>query len=120
MKVAFFSTKNYDRRSFDAVPSEHELVFHEPRLTPATMTLATWPTCPFCTTMQRIRNWIARHGTRARRADGRAKIAIERAPNQGPILALPKGMGCETSVLGTVAALGSCGDPLLKAGPKSY
>jgi D-lactate dehydrogenase len=42
MKVAFFSTKHYDREFFEAVnqPFGHELVFFEPRLTPETSPLA--------------------------------------------------------------------------------
>lgn len=40
MRIAFFSTKAYDRKSFQAESTTHELVFHEPRLTTATMTLA--------------------------------------------------------------------------------
>jgi D-lactate dehydrogenase len=42
MKVAFFSTKHYDREFFEAVNQTfgHELVFFEPRLTPETSPLA--------------------------------------------------------------------------------
>lgn len=42
MKVAFFSTKPYDRQSFQDVnvAQTHELVFFEPRLTPETAALA--------------------------------------------------------------------------------
>lgn len=42
MKVAFFSTKPYDQRSFTAANTayRHELVFFEPRLTPETTALA--------------------------------------------------------------------------------
>ncbi|WP_013630924.1 2-hydroxyacid dehydrogenase [Rubinisphaera brasiliensis] len=42
MRVAFFSTKPYDRRFFTAANEQHgfELKFFEPRLTPETMTLA--------------------------------------------------------------------------------
>ena len=42
MKVAFFSSKPYDRESFAAAnqPYGHELVFLEPRLIPETVTLA--------------------------------------------------------------------------------
>jgi D-lactate dehydrogenase len=42
MKVAFFSTKPYDRRSFDAAGASrrHEIMFLEPRLTLATAGLA--------------------------------------------------------------------------------
>ncbi len=40
MRVAFFSSKSYDRTSFMAEPSNHELVFHEPRLTIDTVPLA--------------------------------------------------------------------------------
>jgi D-lactate dehydrogenase len=43
MKIAMFSTKRYDRRSFEAVNQqfEHELTFFEPRLTPSTASLAS-------------------------------------------------------------------------------
>ncbi|MDB9529910.1 2-hydroxyacid dehydrogenase [Oscillatoria sp. CS-180] len=42
MKIAFFSTKPYDKASFSAANEiyNHELVFFEPRLTPDTATLA--------------------------------------------------------------------------------
>jgi D-lactate dehydrogenase len=42
MKVAFFSTKRYDRQSFAEANAEynHELTFFEPRLTPQTVSLA--------------------------------------------------------------------------------
>ncbi|MBZ0310045.1 MAG: 2-hydroxyacid dehydrogenase, partial [Anaerolineae bacterium] len=40
MKVAFFSTKSYDRTFFDAANIHHELVFFEPRLTLETAPLA--------------------------------------------------------------------------------
>lgn len=42
MKVAFFSTKPYDQKSFEATNKAfgHDLVFFEPRLTPITATLA--------------------------------------------------------------------------------
>lgn len=40
MRVAFFSSKSYDRTSFNSEPSSHELVFHEPRLTIDTVALA--------------------------------------------------------------------------------
>jgi D-lactate dehydrogenase len=42
MKVAFFSTKSYDRKSFEEANSQygHELTFFEPRLTAETATLA--------------------------------------------------------------------------------
>ena len=42
MKVAVFSTKPYDRSCFEAanVRHKHELVFYEPRLVPATTSLA--------------------------------------------------------------------------------
>jgi len=39
MQVAFFSTKSYDRKSFEAVTTDHELIWHEPRLTSATASL---------------------------------------------------------------------------------
>ncbi|OLP16572.1 hydroxyacid dehydrogenase [Leptolyngbya sp. 'hensonii'] len=43
MKVAVFSTKSYDRQFLETANTEHhhELVFFEPRLTPATATLAS-------------------------------------------------------------------------------
>jgi D-lactate dehydrogenase len=43
MKVAFFSSKPYDRQSFEQVNASygHELVFFEPRLTAETVSLAT-------------------------------------------------------------------------------
>jgi D-lactate dehydrogenase len=43
MKVAFFSTKPYDRVSFEATNQtyDHDLVFFEPRLTPNTAPLAS-------------------------------------------------------------------------------
>lgn len=42
MKVAFFSTKNYDRKFFEkANDDEHDIRYHESRLTAATVTLAT-------------------------------------------------------------------------------
>src|SRR5687767_7462614 len=42
MRVAFFSTKAYDRRFFDAAnaPYRHEIHYLEPRLTRATVSLA--------------------------------------------------------------------------------
>lgn len=40
MKVAFFSTKPYDRTFFNAANTGHEFVFFEPRLTPETAPLA--------------------------------------------------------------------------------
>ncbi|MGB4739018.1 MAG: 2-hydroxyacid dehydrogenase [Fuerstiella sp.] len=40
MRIAFFSTKNYDRRFFNESNTGHELVFHEPRLTADTVALA--------------------------------------------------------------------------------
>ena len=40
MRTAFFSTKTYDRTSFERLNTDHELVFHEPRLTAATVPLA--------------------------------------------------------------------------------
>lgn len=42
MKVAFFSTKPYDQKSFEVTNNAfgHDLVFFEPRLTPITATLA--------------------------------------------------------------------------------
>jgi D-lactate dehydrogenase len=42
MKVAFFSTKPYDQKLFETTNQEfgHDLVFFEPRLTPATAALA--------------------------------------------------------------------------------
>lgn len=40
MRVAFFSTKPYDRTFFGAANVSHELVFFEPRLTPETAPLA--------------------------------------------------------------------------------
>lgn len=42
MKIAFFSTKPYDRRFFDATndPRRHEILYLEPRLTAATASLA--------------------------------------------------------------------------------
>lgn len=40
MKVAFFSTRKYDREFFDKANSgEHTIVYHEPRLTPDTIPL---------------------------------------------------------------------------------
>jgi D-lactate dehydrogenase len=43
MKVAFFGTKSYDRKSFEETNSQygHELTFFEPRLTAETATLAS-------------------------------------------------------------------------------
>lgn len=40
MRVAFFSSKTYDQTSFSAEPTNHELAFHEPRLTIDTVPLA--------------------------------------------------------------------------------
>ena len=42
MRIAMFSTKPYDRRSFDAAPqaAQHELLYLEPRLAPLTAALA--------------------------------------------------------------------------------
>jgi len=40
VEVRFFSTKPYDRESFDAVETEHELVFLAPRLEATTVALA--------------------------------------------------------------------------------
>jgi len=42
MKVAFFSTKRYDRSAFEEANAEigHDLTFFEPRLTPQTVSLA--------------------------------------------------------------------------------
>lgn len=40
MRTAFFSTKDYDRRFFEAAGADHELVFHEPRLSLETAALA--------------------------------------------------------------------------------
>ena len=40
MKTAFFSTKVYDRQSFESAGSPHEMTFHETRLTQATASLA--------------------------------------------------------------------------------
>ena len=42
MKIAFFSTKPYDQRSFQAANEQHhhDLVFFEPRLDPSTVALA--------------------------------------------------------------------------------
>ena len=42
MKIAFFSAKAYDKKSFEAANAnfQHELVFFEPRLTPETAALA--------------------------------------------------------------------------------
>lgn len=40
MRVAFFSAKTYDRTSFSAQSTSHQLVFHEPRLTIETAPLA--------------------------------------------------------------------------------
>lgn len=41
MRVAFFSTKPYDRYFFESTNHPHELVFFEPRLTPETAPLAS-------------------------------------------------------------------------------
>ncbi len=41
MRVAFFSTKPYDRHFFESANHQHELVFFEPRLTPETAPLAS-------------------------------------------------------------------------------
>lgn len=43
MRIAMFSTKPYDRRSFEAAPgaAAHEILFLEPRLAPLTAPLAT-------------------------------------------------------------------------------
>lgn len=38
--MAFFSTKAYDRTSFDAIPFEHDITYYEPRLTAGTVSLA--------------------------------------------------------------------------------
>lgn len=42
MQIAFFSTKNYDRRFFEKAnhAGGHDIVFHEPRLTSETVSLA--------------------------------------------------------------------------------
>ena len=43
MRIAMFSTKPYDRRSFEGAPgaAAHEILFLEPRLAPLTAPLAT-------------------------------------------------------------------------------
>ena len=42
MRIAFFDTKRYERQAFDAANRDqaHEIVYHEPRLTPDTASLA--------------------------------------------------------------------------------
>lgn len=42
MRIAFFDTHRYERRAFDEANAghEHEIVYHEPRLTPDTASLA--------------------------------------------------------------------------------
>lgn len=42
MRIAFFDTKRYERQAFDAANADqaHEIVYHEPRLTPDTASLA--------------------------------------------------------------------------------
>jgi D-lactate dehydrogenase len=44
MRIVMFSTKPYDRRSFDAVNVGHDIVYLEPRLAPETATLAAGAT----------------------------------------------------------------------------
>ena len=45
MRIAMFSTKPYDRRSFDAANegSQHEVIYLEPRLAPLTRVRADRP-----------------------------------------------------------------------------
>ncbi|MEO0987862.1 MAG: 2-hydroxyacid dehydrogenase [Cyanobacteria bacterium J06639_14] len=70
MKVAFFSTKPYDKQSFSTVNESytHELVFFEPRLTPKTAALANgFPAiCVFINDdlSEGTLRAIAEHGTR--------------------------------------------------------
>ena len=45
MHIAFFSTRSYDHRYFEAATSDHELVFHEARLTEKTLPLARGVQC---------------------------------------------------------------------------
>jgi len=42
VRIAFFDTKRYERQAFDAANADqaHEIVYHEPRLTPDTASLA--------------------------------------------------------------------------------
>ena len=68
MKIAFFSTKPYDRASFDSVEHNHELSFQAPRLTVETVALAEGfeGVCVFVNdeANREVLSHLAKHGLR--------------------------------------------------------
>ncbi|MEO1146511.1 MAG: 2-hydroxyacid dehydrogenase [Cyanobacteria bacterium J06638_22] len=91
MKVAFFSTKRYDRQSFAEANAEHnhELTFFEPRLTPQTVSLAAgYPAvCVFIndTLDKEVLQTLADKGTQviALRSAGFNNVDLAAAANLG-------------------------------------
>ncbi|MBE9101750.1 2-hydroxyacid dehydrogenase [Vacuolonema iberomarrocanum] len=91
MKVAFFSTKRYDRQSFAEANAEHdhELTFFEPRLTPQTVSLAAgYPAvCVFIndTLDKEVLKTLADNGTQvvALRSAGFNNVDLAAAANLG-------------------------------------
>ena len=68
MKIVFFSTRSYDIRFFEAVDSDHSLVFHSSRLTVDTLPLArSYPcVCVFVNDVvnREVLTDLAEHGLR--------------------------------------------------------
>lgn len=91
MKVAFFSTKSYDRQSFEAINTNyhHELTFFEAQLNPATAVLAAkFPAvCMFVNDRADAATLeiLAAHGTRllALRSAGFNTVDLQRAAELG-------------------------------------
>ncbi len=69
MKIAFFSTRSYDRRFFEATHGTHDIVFHEARLNESTVALAHgFPAiCVFVNDVvnRRVLTDLADHGLQA-------------------------------------------------------
>lgn len=89
MKIAFFSTKEYDRRFFTAASGRHELVFHEPRLNHESAALAAGfeAICVFVNDVvdRSVLTRLAKHGLRlvALRCAGFNNVDLQAAAEHG-------------------------------------
>lgn len=89
MRIAFFSSKAYDKASFEAEATTHEIVFHEPRLTSATMTLAdgAQAICVFVNDVvdREVLTHLSKHGLRlvALRCAGFNNVDLQAAEDLG-------------------------------------
>ncbi|MCR9198252.1 MAG: 2-hydroxyacid dehydrogenase [Planctomycetaceae bacterium] len=93
MKTAFFSTKAYDRQSFESADSAHEITFHETRLTKATASLACgFPAvCVFVNDVldRDVLSQLADHGLKVvvLRCAGFNNVDLEAAADRGIVVA---------------------------------